>query len=311
MPTKPDIDVRPFRPEDAAALRRVMTDALAVDAYPGLTGWGLDREVDTIVAMPEGIAVATDDGVVCGYVSPGHDYLIVHPAYRRRGHGTRLFASGLELAAIAGLDEISLYVPSTGAGPAFAKSVGLAYRSSLWRFGLPVATLVPEPSFPGDVLGRSFGPWIDVERFVELLNRSFTGHPTPISWSVAEIEHAHARADFDPSAILLLSPVDAPDRPMALVRTSVSPPEDGDTAPVGEIRLVGVVPEWRGRGLGRELLRWGVARLRTSGAGRIQLTVEAENERALGLYRRTGFEPLVEWPHWSRPVPTPRVRAAG
>jgi hypothetical protein len=30
--------------------------------------------------------------------------------------------------------------------------------------------------------------------------------------------------------------------------------------------------------------------------------VEAENELALGLYRRTGFEPVVEWPHWTRPV---------
>ena len=77
---------------------------------------------------------------------------------------------------------------------------------------------------------------------------------------------------------------------------------EGDAAPVGEIRILGVLPEWRGRGLGRELLRWGVAHLRSGGAGLIQLSVEAENELALGLYRRTGFEPTVEWPHWTRPV---------
>jgi GNAT superfamily N-acetyltransferase len=45
-----------------------------------------------------------------------------------------------------------------------------------------------------------------------------------------------------------------------------------------------------------------VAELRARGAGRIQLTVEAANELALGLYRRTGFEPAVEWPHWTRSV---------
>jgi ribosomal protein S18 acetylase RimI-like enzyme len=63
------------------------------------------------------------------------------------------------------------------------------------------------------------------------------------------------------------------------------------------------MPEWRGRGLGRELLRWGVAELRKRGAGPIQLSVEAENDLALGLYRRTGFEPVVEWPNWTYPVP--------
>jgi GNAT superfamily N-acetyltransferase len=73
-------------------------------------------------------------------------------------------------------------------------------------------------------------------------------------------------------------------------------------APVGEIGLVGVMPQGRGRGLGRELLRWGVTQLRARGAGRIKLSVEAENELALGLYRRIGFEPLVEWPHWTCPI---------
>jgi ribosomal protein S18 acetylase RimI-like enzyme len=48
-----------------------------------------------------------------------------------------------------------------------------------------------------------------------------------------------------------------------------------------------------------------VAQLRARGASRIQLSVEAENDLALGLYRRAGFEPLVEWPHWSRPVRIP------
>jgi ribosomal protein S18 acetylase RimI-like enzyme len=38
--------------------------------------------------------------------------------------------------------------------------------------------------------------------------------------------------------------------------------------------------------------------MRARGADRIELAVEALNERALGLYRRTGFEPKVEWPHW-------------
>ena len=37
--------------------------------------------------------------------------------------------------------------------------------------------------------------------------------------------------------------------------------------------------------------------------GRVRLSVEAENETALGLYRGHGFRPLLEWPHWTLPVP--------
>ena len=157
---------------------------------------------------------------------------------------------------------------------------------------------------------------------MDLLNTSFADHPSPISWTIEEIERHHARPDYDPTTTMLVAPIERPDDPIAFARIALGPTEDdtdgaADTdgapdahgspdedcaLPVGDVRLIGVLPEWRGRGLGRELLRWAVAELRLRGAGRIQLSVEAENERALGLYRRAGFEPLVEWPHWVRPV---------
>jgi ribosomal protein S18 acetylase RimI-like enzyme len=30
--------------------------------------------------------------------------------------------------------------------------------------------------------------------------------------------------------------------------------------------------------------------------------VEARNERATNLYRRHGFAPAIEWPHWVLPI---------
>ena len=301
--------IRPFREDDEAALRNVMKEALAVDALPGFSAWDLDCEAVSIMGAPDGVAVAIEDGVVCGYVSPRHEDLTIHPQFRRRGHGRRLLAAGLDLAAKAGWEEIRLYVPLGGAGPAFAGAMGMIYRSSLWRLDLAPETTVPEPVFPDDVVVRTLGDWLPLERFVDLLNASFAEHPGPVSWTFAQIQHAHSRPDFDPSSILLLSPADRPDEPIGFVRTGLEPLDDG-AAFAGEVRLVGVLQPWRGRGLGRELLRWGVAQLRARGAGRIKLTVEAENELALGLYRRTGFEPVVEWPHWTRPVATRNNRTA-
>ena len=293
-------EVRPFRPGDEAAIRRVIAAALEVDALPGFNAYEFDREVSSMMAAPEMVAVAVEDGAVCGYVFPSD--LTVHPAHRRRGHGRRLMAAGMAITHRAGLDQISLHVRATGAGPEFARAMGLVYRSSLWRLDLPAGALVPEPSFSGEVVARTFGEWLSLDRYVELLNRCFEGHPTPLSWTAAEIEYFHGRPEFDPSTTLLMRRADAPDRPVGFVRISVAPPDDGEVEPVGDVRLLGVLPEWRGRGLGRDLLRWAVAELRTRGAGRITLSVESENELALGLYRRTGFEPVIEWPHWVRSV---------
>jgi mycothiol synthase len=295
------VSVRGLRHEDEAALRGVMRASLEFDAFPGFDAWSLEGEAWVLIGTPEGVAVAVDDGVVCGYVSPLNDALVVHPEYRRRGHGRRLFAAGIELAERAGFGDLQLYVPFDRPGSAFGRAMGLTYRSSLWRLLLPPETPVPDPAFPGDVTVRTFGDWLPLERLVGLLNESFAGHPSPISFTVAEIEHAHSKPDFDPSSMALVAPVDRPDEPFGFVRTGLEPPVAGQ-APTGEVRLVGVLPAWRGRGFGRELLRLGVAELRHRGAGHVQLSVEAENELALGLYRRTGFEPVVEWPHWTRPV---------
>lgn len=293
--------IRPFRHEDEPALRRVMEAALEVDAYPGFNAWDLDKEAVSIVGAPDGVVLSVEDDIVCGYVSPRHDDLTVHPEFRRRGHGRRLFAAGLDLAAKAGWEEVRLYVPLRGAGQAFAVAMGMSYRSSMWLMYLAPEADVQDPAFPTSVVVRSFGDWLPLPRLVALLNAAFADHPGHLFWTRGEVEHAHARLDFDPSTITLVSQADRPDDPIAFVRTEVGPSEEGDPAPVGEVLLVGVLADWRGRGLGRELLRRGVAQLRARGAGRIKLSVEAENELALGLYRRTGFESTVEWPHWTHP----------
>ncbi len=51
-----------------------------------------------------------------------------------------------------------------------------------------------------------------------------------------------------------------------------------------------VSPEHRGRGLGRAALRFLEAAARELGVSALHLEVGPDNEKALGLYRRAGFE---------------------
>jgi len=58
----------------------------------------------------------------------------------------------------------------------------------------------------------------------------------------------------------------------------------------GELRILGRVPAYRGRGLGPRIVAEGLRQLQEGGAGDVDLSVEAVNESALDLYVRFGFE---------------------
>lgn len=74
-----------------------------------------------------------------------------------------------------------------------------------------------------------------------------------------------------------------------------------DHKPIGKINLerngsqggiygLGVLPEYRGKGYGRELLNFGIRQLKEWNMSTIMLQVVVDNMNALGLYQSCGFE---------------------
>lgn len=57
----------------------------------------------------------------------------------------------------------------------------------------------------------------------------------------------------------------------------------------GRIYMLGVNPDYRGRGIGREVLLAGLSYLKGNGVGIVELTVDSENRAARALYRSAGF----------------------
>ena len=57
---------------------------------------------------------------------------------------------------------------------------------------------------------------------------------------------------------------------------------------VGRLGM-GLLPDYRGRGLGRQLVAQAVRAAREAGIERVELEVFASNERAIALYRALGF----------------------
>jgi ribosomal protein S18 acetylase RimI-like enzyme len=62
-----------------------------------------------------------------------------------------------------------------------------------------------------------------------------------------------------------------------------------DRGPIGSIQNVGVIPAYRGRGLGRALVVQALAGFQLAGMHRAQLEVTAENAAAVRIYRDLGF----------------------
>ncbi len=294
--------VRPFAAGDEPAIGEIMARSLEVDRLPGFKASEIERSLVRIGADPASTAVALEDGAVVGYCAPFLDDLTVHPDHRRRGHGSRLVSAAQRMELGRGRQTLTLYVPlHLPASIAFAERRGLRYHSSLWQFILAHDTDVPAPAFGPEVATRLVDPREieDVAGWVAFLLASFEGHPSPMGWTEDGMRRLHGSPGFDGSGVLIVAGATEPDDPVAFIRVEsyVEGPVMG-----GEIGLIGVVPGWRRRGLGRELLRWGVTELRGRGVGAIELTVEAANDRATRLYQDHGFEATVEWPHWTVPV---------
>ena len=62
-----------------------------------------------------------------------------------------------------------------------------------------------------------------------------------------------------------------------------------DVANIGSIQNLGIVPEHRGLGLGTVLLMNALAGFQAAGLGRAYLEVTAQNDAAIRLYQRLGF----------------------
>ena len=67
---------------------------------------------------------------------------------------------------------------------------------------------------------------------------------------------------------------------------------DNPLGGAADVIYLGVVPEFRGRGLGRAMLQYAAQDIRRRGLGNMTLAVDAANRYAAAIYRSAGFKPL-------------------
>ncbi len=71
---------------------------------------------------------------------------------------------------------------------------------------------------------------------------------------------------------------------------------------VGEIHEIFVLPEYRGKGIGTELMRLAIKYAQKKGRNVAELWVGRKNYRARKFYVKLGFKEVGEWGKWIRMV---------
>jgi len=164
---------------------------------------------------------------------------------------------------------------------------GFSFNRYYARMDLNDISNLQQPGLPPGVSIRLFHPPDEDEKYMVALNQSFTGH------------FEHREIDLDEFRSMKDKPFFQPDLMFAAVADGefigvswnymMSGPE-ADGLLWGVVEDLGVVPAWRGKGLGRALISAGMLALRAKGAQKICLWVDYTNPHgAKQLYYSEGY----------------------
>lgn len=209
----------------------------------------------------------------------GGGELVVHPAHRRAGLGTRLAEAVLERAA-----SVRLWAHGEHPGAvAIADHLGLSRVRELWQMHLDMPDAPPAAALPDGVRLRPFVVGVDETEFLRVNNAAFDWHPEQGGWDVEQVRMRQGEPWFDPAGFLLA--VTSENRLLGYHWTKVhTEPER-----IGEVYVLGVDPAAQGTGLGAVLTIAGLRHLHARGLRQVLLYVESDNEAAVRVYRKLGF----------------------
>lgn len=206
---------------------------------------------------------------------------MVHPDYRRRGIYTALYRQARAECQRRGLVKMLLIVePASPAGQAFARALGTSYDHSEYKM------VLEEPRLPARIDERlSF-------RSATLTDLPLLAHITAVSFHIPEDDVNWYVADRLGQAEngFYVGELDG----VVIGKIDVSFSSQG-----GHIYGFGVLPEYQGRGYGRQMLARTIQEILSRGQQPVTLEVAVENKHALSLYHSCGFQETSSYDYYA------------
>ncbi|HUP84343.1 MAG TPA: mycothiol synthase [Acidimicrobiales bacterium] len=285
---------RQMRADDIAAVSTLLDVAANADGHRPL---GDHQWLDLVHGGRRGFA-----GLVAW--EPGHDHpvgyaqltrglsgnwaleYVVDPHHRAMDGvaiGGDLLREAVDIVRAEGGGHVHLWVPKpSDDSDTIASSAGLSRGRDLLQMRRPLP--VEGESWDRSTTLRPFVPGTDEEAWLEVNNRAFHWHPEQGGWDVGTVKERESEAWFDPSGFLLH------ERDGRLAGFCWTKVHAGHEPPLGEIYVIAVDPDFHGLGLGRTLVLAGLDHLASAGLRVGMLYVDADNDPAVALYRKLGFD---------------------
>ena len=287
------ITVKGYRPSDLERLWSL------TNSIHGDTGWWAARSPDNLAVWlgqptidPErDVFLALDGESPVGYLianlEPPLKRVVlegaVHPDHLRRGAGSLLVKASVERAQDLRCEIIQMAVPYAAANARrLAKRCGFRFIRKFWEMKLDDPSSVPDPDLYEGFRLRHFQAG-DEDRLRFIQNLSFARHWGYSPNSPEDIHYKVRMGLFSFDDILLVLDGDT------TIGFNWTRLESREQSTQGWIGMMGAHPDYRGKGLGTSIMRAGVQYLRSSGASRIDLTVDSLNPSAHRIYRAGGF----------------------
>ncbi|MEV5501011.1 mycothiol synthase [Nonomuraea fuscirosea] len=209
--------------------------------------------------------------------------LVIHPAHRRHGHGTRVLRTVMELTG--GRPRLWAHGDHAGAG-ALAAAFGFDRVRSLWQMRRSLYAPLAPYTLPEGVSVRTFVAGRDEEAWLKVNAAAFAHHPEQGAWTMDDLLRREQEPWFDPEGFFLAF---RGDRLVGFHWTKIHGSSDHGHEPLGEVYVVGVDPSQQGTGLGKILTLAGLGHLRSRGLAQAMLYVDETNTAAIRLYESLGF----------------------
>lgn len=295
--SNPVYTIRNYRSEDFDRLVRLAAEVEKLGqtwCYASL--WDLRESLGQPSFSENNLFIADIAGDIVGYimVAPELDIgrvvlnCLIHPKYRREGWTTKLFDCAIQRARELGAKMAHVNIPQDNiTAKKLLTRMGFKFVRRFLELELDLSkTHLPDISqIARQCRHLKHG---EENKLTQIQNRSFTDTWGYNPNTVAEIIYRTSLPHCSPEDIILTCDAD---KPIGYCWTRIKSGENtiisGDK---GYIYMLGVDPDYRGRGTGKKVLLAGLAYLKSKGRQVIELTVDSENRAACALYRSAGFK---------------------
>lgn len=216
--------------------------------------------------------------------------LVIDPSRRRQGLGGKLLDHVLERWPRVRLwshgdlqDARRLYT-----------SRELSVVRELWQMSRPLAgewsDLPEQVELPEGFAVRTFQVGQDDQEWLAVNARAFVDHAEQGRMTQADLTARQREPWFDPHGLLIVEDTTAEAQGQARIAAFHWTKVEPDDPSSGEVYVVGVDPDYQGRGLGTTVTLLGLHHLRARGVRTATLYVDGDNPAAIATYHRLGFE---------------------